>query len=543
MKRTQEWYEPLIFKDEQTANHWVPLLKAWRSQYLGTKVTQVVNKFEVLDFDKLFEESRAKGAMLLPCGADNDSVAMGGSVDDIIERIFMSSDGGINFVASCDCGHLKGNPNIGLTCPICKSKVHTLFADEIAIRAWLEIPEPFPPFLQPVVYRVLDKWIGAAKRKVSILDSILNIDADVPPPLNNMFTRGGMTFFYKNFWDIINYIASKHKGQKAAGDADIFRFLERYKDRLFTRHIPILNQSLHVITTSGSMRYDDTSSGHILQTCLEIHDMIQQHLHHPVKSESTREQRAFTAFKSWMNYTDSIIKDKIQGKKGFARKNILGARVHCSGRGVIVPITKPHMADELELPWKMAVGMYKLEILNLLHKKFGLNHPTAMAYWTQALIPPSEDEKDESVKQETLNMTHMVQLCLQDLLDQCPYKGLPVTMGRNPTLRLGAVQLFLAKFKTNIYDDTVGMSPFSLSAPNADFDGDALYLSSLKEMGSVIDFLKIHPAVTLLGGTGDALSSTVHMSDEMAIASHSYFTDDDTLDLDKYWKALHPDAA
>jgi hypothetical protein len=116
-------------------------------------------------------------------------------------------------------------------------------------------------------------------------------------------------------------------------------------------------------------------------------------------------------------------------------------------------------------------------------------------------------------------------------------------MGRNPTLRLGAVQLFLAKFKTNIYDDTVGMSPFSLSAPNADFDGDALYLSSLKEMGSVIDFLKIHPAVTLLGGTGDALSSTVHMSDEMAIASHSYFTDDDTLDLDKYWKALHPDAA
>ena len=58
-------------------------------------------------------------------------------------------------------------------------------------------------------------------------------------------------------------------------------------------------------------------------------------------------------------------------------------------------------------------------------------------------------------------------------------------------------------------------------------------------MASVIDFLKIHPAVTLLGGTGEALSSTVHMSDEMAIASHSYFTDDDQLDLDKYWRALH----
>ena len=60
-------------------------------------------------------------------------------------------------------------------------------------------------------------------------------------------------------------------------------------------------------------------------------------------------------------------------------------------------------------------------------------------------------------------------------------------------------------------------------------------------MGSVIDFLKIHPAMTLLGGTGEALSSTVHMSDEMAIASHSYFTDDDQLDLDKYWTELHPE--
>ena len=543
MKQKQEWYEPLIFKNEQVARAWVPKLKEWRKQFLGSKVVQVVDKFEVLDFDKLFEESRARGAMLLPCGAENDSVAMGGSVDDIIERLFMSSDGGINFVASCNCGHLKGNPNIGLTCPICKSQVHTLFADEIAIHAWLEIPEPFPPFLQPAVYRILDKWIGAAKRKVSILDSILNIDADIPPPLNLMFTRGGMTFFYKNFWDIINFIASKHKGQKAAGDADIFRFLETYKDRLFTRHIPILDQSLHVITKNGSMRYNDTSSGHILQTCLEVHDMIQQYNHHPAQSETVREQRTFAAFKSWMNYTDSIIKDKIQGKKGFARKNILGARVHASGRGVIVPITKPHMADELELPWKMAVGMYRLEILNLLHRKFGLNYPTAIAYWTQSLIPPSEDEKDERVKQEVMNMTHMVQMCLQDLIDQCPYKGLPVTMGRNPTLRLGAVQLFFSSVKNNIYDDTVGMSPFSLSAPNADFDGDALYLSSIKEMGSVIDFLKIHPAMTLLGGTGEALSSTVHMSDEMAIASHSYFTDDDTLDLDKYWKALHPEVA
>lgn len=57
-------------------------------------------------------------------------------------------------------------------------------------------------------------------------------------------------------------------------------------------------------------------------------------------------------------------------------------------------------------------------------------------------------------------------------------------------------------------------------------------------MGSVIDFLKIHPAMTLLGGTGDALASVVHMSDEMSVGMHGYLTDGDTIDIEKYRQAI-----
>ena len=113
-------------------------------------------------------------------------------------------------------------------------------------------------------------------------------------------------------------------------------------------------------------------------------------------------------------------------------------------------------------------------------------------------------------------------------------------MGRNPTLRHGALQLFFARHnKTEMSDDTVGMSPMSISAPNADFDGDALYLMSVKEMASVVDFLKIHPMSTLLGGEGDGLSATIKMPDEMSVACHGYFTDQDTLDIEKYYQAIN----
>ena len=73
---------------------------------------------------------------------------------------------------------------------------------------------------------------------------------------------------------------------------------------------------------------------------------------------------------------------------------------------------------------------------------------------------------------------------------------------------------------------------------NTTVDGDSLYLSSVKEMATVIDMLKIHPMATLLGGEGDALSGAVKCSDEMSIAMHQYFTDCGNLDIESYRKQI-----
>lgn len=326
-------------------------------------------------------------------------------------------------------------------------------------------PESLPPFLHPAVYRVLNKWIGIAKHKTSILDAIMNVEQDLPPPFNQTLGQG-MWYFYENFWDIVKYVASLHKGPRAVDDQMIMQFLETYKDCIFTRHVPILNQSLHILTHSGSMTYNDESSKHILRTCIELDSVIKQQRHNPKMNRNFLDQQVFNTYRAWMDYTNSVIDDKIIHKSGFIRKNILGTRLHWTGRGVIVPIINRHWADEIELPWRMIVGLFKLEIINKLKLNYGFDVNTAMRYWQQAQTGIRSDMTDGREKDQVLECIDYVKNCLDQLQSECPFKGFPIIMGRNPTLRQGALQLFFCKsFKTDQSDDTIGMSPFAISAP------------------------------------------------------------------------------
>ena len=170
----------------------------------------------------------------------------------------------------------------------------------------------------------------------------------------------------------------------------------------------------------------------------------------------------------------------------------------------------------------MVVGVYKLEIMNILQNRYGKDVNEAGEIFNQALVTYVPE----------------VDACLRTLHEECPFKGFPILMGRNPTLRHGAIQLFFCvRYKINPKDNTVGMSPYSLSAPNADFDGDALYLLSIKEMATVLDCMKIHPVATLLGGDAGMLFPAVKMSSEMSIAANQWMHDGLAKTISDYKKA------
>lgn len=461
----------------------------------------------LLDFDSVFKND--PDAKVVPYGTE--MYTSNKQSKEFVDQLFKEDSGDLNFSSSCDCGELTGNFYLGETCSLCNTKVRSSFAGELKYRAWLEIPEYMPPILHPAAYRVFRKWLSSYNKK-QLIDSILDVNGEVP---DDYPVQPGFKSFYENFDTIMQYFLTVYKKTTSKKSRERFKhipeFITKYRDILFVRHIPVLNQNLHLVTKSGSLTYTDESSMHIFKTLIELSNLAYIYTT-TSKTEMYLEQNMKDMYYSYLEYTDSIIYTKIAKKRGFIRKYILGTRCHFSFRAVIVPITIDHMGDELHVPWRVAVTGLRLEILNLLQHRQGKSINEALDIYHKALFT-----YDENVYQ--LMMT---------LITECPYKGLPVIFGRNPTLQHGSIQLlFVTTIKQDLADNTIGFSPLVLSAPNADFDGDAMYGSFLKEMDEVPKYYPIHPKTTMLGEDTLTLSNAVNITTNARIALHAWLFDEE----------------
>lgn len=406
----------------------------------------------LLDFDKVYRED--PDAKIVPYGTETYTSEK--QAADFAKQLFKEDSGDLNFAASCECGALNGNYYLDETCAACKTKVRSAFAGELKYRAWLEIPEYMPAILQPAAYRILRKWLGTYHSK-ALLDVILDINGVLPPDIA-MSVGNGFRNFHDNFDRIMDFFLNEYKPfQKAAQKTKskhIPEFLVMNRDLIFIRHIPILNQNLHLVTKSGSMTYTDESSPIIFKTLIELSNLAYIYTTSS-KPDLYIEQNMREMYYSYIEYTDSIIYSKLTRKPGFIRKYLLGTRCHFSFRGVIVPITIDHIADELHIPWRIGVTGLKLEIMNILQNRQGKTLSESLDIFHKALFRYDQNIMD----------------IINTLIAECPYKGLPVIFGRNPTLQHGSIQLlFVTIVKSDLADNTIGFSPLVLSAPNALFD-------------------------------------------------------------------------
>lgn len=140
------------------------------------------------------------------------------------------------------------------------------------------------------------------------------------------------------------------------------------------------------------------------------------------------------------------LSERIQGKHGRLRRNLLGKRVDYSGRAVIVvnPTLKLHQCG---LPKKMALELFKPFILS----RLGV---TAISNY--------DDVKNKALSGEMPEVW--------DILEQL-VKEHPVLLNRAPTLhRLG-----IQGFEPVLVDgESIQIHPFVCRPYNADFDGDMM---------------------------------------------------------------------
>lgn len=453
------------------------------------------NHLIVMDFDRLFEET--PDAVIVNSG---DTI-----IDDpeSLKQIFYDADKKhLTDVASCDCGQRKGN-YWDEPCPYCKTLPVTNFTRKLNYKYWIEIPEELPPVLHPMVFHVLASWMGE-----KVLVSMMNLKAPMPPKFTKVFGTG-MRYFYENFNYIIETLSTSRllPPINRAKTAKVLRFLEMYKHCLFVRKLPILNQSLHMINQKGKVTFADETMKDVMQTLVDLTCLRYEAL--TPSNVNSSDKNLYCVYECYNRYAKKIIVEKLISKKGFIRKNMLGARMHCTARTVITPIAGPHWGDEIRIPWVVGVSLFSLEIKRVLTAEKHYTSEQAKTIWVNALV----------------NYDPVVHDVIDSLLRRCPTKGFPFLGGRNPSIRPGAVQKFYATVKTDIDDETTSMSPLTLIAPNADFDGDAMYFMSLKLRRDAEACEPLHPMYTMLNHDGLRLSDCVAIPDQSLVNLNAWYND------------------
>ncbi len=173
------------------------------------------------------------------------------------------------------------------------------------------------------------------------------------------------------------------------------------------------------------------------------------------KSITTRMDRTSKALTLISDYYKQFYREYISPKEGIFRHHIFSTRTHFTFRAVISSLTSPHRYDEIHIPWGVAVGLFKIHLLNKL-KSTGIEHNDAIGFIYQCV-----------------NKKHpLMEKMLDELIEESPNKGIPCLFNRNPTLLMGSIQkLTITKIKKDINDNTIGLPILLTGLYNGDFDG------------------------------------------------------------------------
>jgi hypothetical protein len=450
-------------------------------------------RVELEDFEAIFRND--PNAKIIPC---TSHLLNKTQIIECIDEVFISGST-MSFKARCGCGEINGNffisENASVVCPKCGKAVTNTTVNELTYDLWIPLPTFAPPILQPIAYLVLKNWLGTLKGN-SILSTLLGGEGELPDELLSWYTPGWQEF-YDKFDKVVDYYLNEYKPLQRSTTAhrseNIAEFVAKYRDRLFITKIPILNSTLHLMTSNGDLRYQDMSAKQVIEMIKNV-SVAEYQYAHSIKPPNFVNATLADIYEIYLEYITTVMRYRLVGKpskRGFLRQIGAGFRSHWSFRGIITPLSGVHEADNLHVPWKIAMVCLKYEILNLLINRRGMSLAAALRKHGNAELCYDRDIAD---------------IC-EVLIDECPYKGLPVILNRNPSMQLGALQLLFVTKVLNVH--TIGISPMIIEAPNADHDGDELNGVFIKEMDAVPAFMAIHPMQTMFDINTPGISSTV----------------------------------
>ena len=379
-------------------------------------------------------------------------------------------------IPSCNCGLLTGGSVKGQLCRQCNTRALPVTEKDLKPILWLETPEGIDTFITPIAWHMLNK--GLTFGGVSLLEWLCNPLYRPPnnrrnPKLEKLMKLGikrSLNNFYRNFDDIINQLLNaKIIRSSTRSKQSVIEWINLNRDNIFSEHQPLPNRSNFIKEATSTTTYiskDFTLAVDALSTFSML-----------CKDDSGFNQKKREAY--MVKYTKQLYEyyDYLFGlgmmarKEGWFRRHIYGSRLPYTARAVITSLTCRHSYDELKLPWGLSLALFKVHITSkLLKRRKGDGVP-----WNPLQI-------------ESLIITHykryhpLLDEILQELIEECPDKGIPVLFQRNPTLKMLSAQLFfVTEIKTNPRDISISLPILAVRPMNADFDGDELNLKLMED--------------------------------------------------------------
>lgn len=362
---------------------------------------------------------------------------------------------------SCECGEIVGKYNLKVLCKECNTVVKPPLEQELEPLLWMRAPEGVADLINPIVWTMLNQRFKIQGFEVIRYLCDTNYTTPVKKPeligMIDAKIERGYNYFVKNFYTIMDVLFSlKGFNKPRKGQRDPLKELIYGNPAcMFSKFLPLPNKALLVIEETNVGTYVDpiiTGAVDAINMMVAIDSGLASF------SQRAKENRTIKTIAQISNFYDDLYRTTLAKKEGIFRKHAFGTRSHWSFRAVISSLTDRHDYDELHIPWGIGVSVLRIHLFNKLMR---LGYTSVNA----AKLLNEHAQKYHPLLDELFNT----------LIEETPYKGIPVVFQRNPSLERGSAQaMFITKVKTDVDIPTVSLSILSVGGFNADFDGDQL---------------------------------------------------------------------
>lgn len=336
---------------------------------------------------------------------------------------------------SCKCGHLQGRIFEGETCKECGDEVKFI-DDNIFITGWFTLKDTY--IIHPIMYNLLEGVFGPKNLKL-LLEDLKKIDREgkkidefESDKLLNLHPYVGETImgFKEKFDEIFQYFYESKLKKIKTKDIQKYKYLkneleETYKlimdnkRKIFQSHIPVYSVLLRPIHFGESFSYLSINKEYTNLSVL-VYRINKKKL--MMDRQAINISRLLYKIQLSVNTIYKEIISIISSKEGHIRRNLLGSRFNYSSRSVIVPLSENVRINEIKLPYKGFLELYKPQIINLLQKIDGLSIEKANERWSKARI----------------KFNRKIYEIMNYLIENIK-GGLYVLINRNPTIGYGSI--------------------------------------------------------------------------------------------------------